>query len=196
MRPDGRPSGPAHSDRQGDRHRVFFALWPDATVAGALHRLATDCARRFAGRAMRRDTLHLTLAFIGEVETARLEALRAAAGRVRGEACELCLDRLGFWSHNRILWAGSAEPVPPLERLAADLARELAAEGFSTDGSGWRPFAPHLTLLRNVAERQPELPALAPLSWAAREFVLVRSRLSSGGASYETIGRWPLLQKT
>lgn len=196
MRPDGRPSGPAHSDRQGDRHRVFFALWPEPAVAGALHRLATDCARRFSGRAMRRDTLHLTLAFIGEVETARLGALRAAAERVRGEAFGLCLDRLGFWSHNRILWAGSTAPAPALARLAADLARELAGEGFAIDGGAGRPFSPHVTLLRNVAEGRPDLPAMASLRWSAGEFVLVRSRLSSGGSSYETIGRWPLQQKT
>ena len=192
MRPDGRPSGPTHSHRQGDHHRVFLALWPDPDAAMALHRVAQAAAGAFGGRAMRRDTLHLTLAFIGDVDTPTLARVRAAAGQVRGAVGPLCLDTLGFWRHNRIMWAGCRQPVFGLRVLADDLAAALADQGIKTDGGAGRPFTPHLTLVRNVVEASPELPDLAPVAWSAREFVLVRSRLSSGGASYETIGRWPL----
>ena len=47
--------------------RLFFALWPSLTAAEKLAATATEAARRIGGRATRRETLHLTLAFLGEV---------------------------------------------------------------------------------------------------------------------------------
>lgn len=141
---------------------------------------------------MQPETLHLTLAFIGDVPLEDLPRLREAAAGVECEAFSMTLDRLGFWGHNRILWAGSQGAVAGLTELAHALAERLEAAGYSSGIKTGRPFAPHVTLVRNVAERTPELPALAPMDWACEQFVLVRSRLSSAGSAYETIGHWPL----
>lgn len=188
MRPDGRPSGP----RRPEQARVFFALWPDERVRARLQQAAIDAARRFAGRAMQPDTLHLTLAFIGAVDLDQLPALHAAAAEASGSAFRLTLDRLGFWPHNRVLWAGSSRTEPELSGLALSLADRLKAAGWPTDVGGGRPYAPHITLVRNVGTRRPELPELDPIAWDCREFVLVRSRLSSRGAAYEILAHWPL----
>lgn len=190
MRPDGRPSGP----RRPEQARVFFALWPDDNVRARLQRAAIDGARRFGGRAMQPETLHLTLAFIGDVDLDRLPALHAAAAEVSAGAFRLDLDRLGFWAHNRILWAGSSRPEPELSRLAGRLGESLLAAGWATDAAGGRPFAPHITLVRKLACKRPELPEFEAVAWDCQEFALVRSRLSSRGAAYETIGRWRLGQ--
>jgi 2'-5' RNA ligase len=41
-------------------------------VAGRLAAIAGEAAARFGGRATRRDTIHLTLAFLGDVPESRL----------------------------------------------------------------------------------------------------------------------------
>jgi 2'-5' RNA ligase len=169
-----------------DPRRLFFAVWPDAVAARALAAAAREAQAGCGGRAMRRDTLHLTLAFLGELVEARQAEAMAVAAAIRAEPFDLHLDRLGYWPHNRILWAGG--DCPPLAALAAALNGALAAAGFRLDR---RAFAIHLTLLRNV--RCPVLPPLAgPIAWPVREFVLARSRLAPEGAAYEIVGRWPL----
>lgn len=168
--------------------RVFFALWPTAEAARDLHAVAAAAGRECGGRAMRRDTLHLTLAFVGEVADDRLPDLLAAAATVAGERFELVLDRLVWWRHNRILWAGCRETPDALAGLAGGLAAALRAAGFPIER---RPFAAHLTLVRDCpGERLPGL--AAPVGWPAAEFVLVRSRRSAEGSRYEILGRWPL----
>ena len=173
------------------QRRVFFALWPDAAALDALEAAARAGEACCGGRRMRRDGLHLTLAFIGAVTPAKLELLAEIAGRVRAEPYELILDRLGWWAHNRILWAGCRETPSHQRRLFEALALPLAAAGFELDS---RPHAPHVTLLRQARCR--EVPALAaPIRWRVASFGLVESALQPGGARYRELASWPLLTK-
>lgn len=188
MRADGRPSGP----QQPEQARVFFALWPDQRVRAGLHQAAVECARRFGGRATQPETLHLTLAFIGDVPVENLGMLKDAAAGVEAEAFGLTLDQLGYWGHNRILWAGSQHSETGLSRLVHGLAGRLQAAGQPTGLEPRRPFAPHITLVRKVVDQRPQLPELPPLNWDCREFALMRSRLSAHGAAYEMLERWSL----
>lgn len=170
--------------------RVFFAYWPDAAARAALDAIARAGVALCGGRRMRPDSLHVTLAFIGAVSPERLDALRAAAGTVRAEAFEAVFDHLGFWPHNRIFWAGCAAPPSRQRRLSEHLNGILAAAGFPVEE---RPHFPHVTLARNA--RCTSLPSLAaPIRWPVREFALVASSLSPGGASYSVLARWPLIE--
>lgn len=166
--------------------RVFFALWPDAVAAKALHAAARAAQGGCGGRLMRRETLHITLAFLGGVSAARLADARAAAAMVGGEPFAFVIDRLGCWKHNRILWAGSE--AAPVAALAAALGAGLKSAGFQLDA---RPFAAHVTLLRDARCPTP-LPPLPPIAWPVTEFVLAESQTTPDGSRYEVIGRWPL----
>jgi RNA 2',3'-cyclic 3'-phosphodiesterase len=167
--------------------RVFFAVWPDAAAAGALHGVARENGKVCGGRVMRRDSLHITLAFLGDIPTERVAALKCIAGDVVAQPFDLAVDRLGYWRHNRILWAGA--DAAPLTVLAERLTAKLASAGFRFDA---RPFVPHMTLLRD-ADCAGALTMRDPVCWPVTEFLLVRSGLSAAGAHYEAIGRWPLL---
>lgn len=170
--------------------RLFFALWPADEVAGALHATARAAHAGCGGRTMRRDTLHITLAFLGSVAAARVAAAEAAAGRMSAPAFELELDRLGYWKHNRIVWAGCSAPPPALLDLASALTQELRAEGFMLDE---RPFAAHATLVRNARCASAPPPLLAnPVRWPASDFALVESHAAAGGSRYAVRRRWPL----
>lgn len=180
-----------------DRPRVFFALWPDARTAAALDEIGRAAHASQGGRRMRRDTLHLTLAFIGQVALERIPELQAIAAQAVQEleaagvslAFDLVLDKLAAWRHNRIVWLGARQLPPALLALSAALHRRLTEAGYALEQ---RPFAAHVTLLRN-ARCDAELPQPEALIWSNRGqqggFVLVRSRLDQAGARYEVLSR-------
>ena len=171
--------------------RVFFALWPPPEVARQLSAVADAFAKSAGGRATRQETIHLTLAFIGDVPLERLPDLQRAARKVRAEAFDLTLDQFGLWRHNRIFWAGCSVLPPALAELSAALVAELQAAGFNVANAG-RSFTPHVTLVRKVVGLDAALSRCAPLAWGCGKFVLVRSTLSAGGSSYQTLAEFPL----
>jgi 2'-5' RNA ligase len=177
--------------------RIFFALWPEPAVARRLHALSAVAHAACGGRRMRSDTLHLTLAFLGEVDAARFDLACAIADEVaagggiaadeyQGEV--LRIDRLAWWKHNHIVWAGCDEVPPALAALADALVAALRGSGFVLDS---RRFAAHVTLLRN-ANCAGEMAPIEAFDWPVRDFVLVQSQLEREGAKYEIVRRWPL----
>lgn len=174
--------------------RLFFALWLPAPVAEALHRTARTLVQDGGGRAMRAETLHLTLAFLGDVEVARLPELEALGARAAATATPFTLDidHLGHWSHNRIDWAGPQQTPDGLLALAGKLREALAAAGFAVEP---RSFAPHVTLARKRTSAQLPTPFVAQ-HVPVDELRLVESRRDDGGAHYAAIGRWRLGRST
>jgi RNA 2',3'-cyclic 3'-phosphodiesterase len=174
-----------------ERMRLFFALWPDEDVRASLAAAAGKLHELRGGRRTRPDTLHLTLVFVGEIAVERLPELLAAAAGVAVPTFEVLFDHSDCWRHNHVAHLGASLSPPALLELVGQLESRLSSAGIAFDR---RPYVPHITLLRK-ADCSPgiENPALAPIRWLARDFVLVRSSLRSGGALYEQIGRWPLL---
>lgn len=170
--------------------RVFFALWPPATLADDLAGLAGQLAPTCGGRPTRADTVHLTLAFIGDIDASRLPDLAAAAQGLALPPFDLTLDRLGYWPHNRIVWAGCNAPPAALGELAAILHARLMAAGFAVD-RGETGFFPHVTLLRK-GTRAPAASLLEPpAAWRCQGFVLVRSQRSASGSRYRVVQSYP-----
>lgn len=166
--------------------RLFFAVWPPREAAEALHAWALEARRVTGGRATRAESIHLTLAFLGEIEEQRLAELRSLSAG--GECHVLPIERARHWARNRIVWAGPNEIPGRLRTLAGNLAARLAERNFATEA---RPFAAHVTLIRKT--RGPgELPQLPAVDWPVREYLLVRSRLAAEGPRYEVMGRVPL----
>ena len=165
--------------------RLFFALWPPRETARALADWAQAVQGASGGRATREETIHLTLAFLGEADPARAAS---AARRVRGRAFELPIDRARYWRHNKIVWVGPEVMPAELERLAGELQRELRGDGFVLED---RPFAAHISLVRK-ASSPGALPALPQVKWPAAEFVLVRSSPAERGSRYEILERFAL----
>ena len=172
--------------------RLFFALWPPESAALALAGQADRLALRYSGKATRRETIHLTLAFLGEVDEALLPAAIRAAQAVTAKAFVLTIDRLGYWRHNRLLWAGCASPAKALQGLVAELREQLRAASIGCDER--LRFTPHLTLVRKVPDISGplDLAAIEPITWRCRSFVLVGSRLTSAGSDYAAMAEFSL----
>lgn len=166
--------------------RLFIALWPPSEAAEALHAWALRACRSTGGRATRVESIHLTLAFLGEIDEGRLAELKDL--RAAGEAHSLPIEQARHWARKRIVWAGPREAPAALRVLASVLNAQLAQRSFVTEA---RPFAAHVTLIRKTGA-PGALPALPGVDWPVREFLLVRSQLSSGGPRYEVLERFAL----
>lgn len=166
--------------------RLFFALWPDDATRAALAERSRAIHRLSGGRAMRAESLHITLAFLGETEAARLQELTAAAARVPMQPFVLMLDQAGYWRHNKIAWIGATQIPPGLGSLVAQLRGALTDTAFRFDP---KPFVPHITLVRN-ARPGFRLPAIAAIEWPVREFALVQTVPTANGSDYTIYARW------
>ena len=168
--------------------RLFFAAWPSPEVQQALGRVARDLKRECGGRAVPAGNIHLTLAFLGDVDPARLTHLESLAASIPARRFELALDRTGCWLHNRIVWAGVERCPEALRDLAGSLARALAAAGFRVEK---RKYVPHVTLIRD-ARRAPSRAAMPGVAWPVSRFALVESVPGGRGRVYRVLREWPL----
>jgi len=168
--------------------RAFFAIAPGGEVRDALVRLAGGLAQRTRGRASRPESIHMTLAFVGEVDESQLDALKAIGAALPDEGFDVVLDATGGFSRPQVAWVAPSLIPAALSNLQRRLADELAAGGFRVEA---RAFAPHLTVARKC-EQVPERQAITPIPWRVDAFALWGSALGSGGARYRELAVWRL----
>lgn len=139
-----------------------------------MHRLCT-------GRRVPTDNIHITLAFLGQVDPGRFDAIVAAARGVRARHFVLCLDQPGYWTHNHIAWLGTKQIPEELTTMVADLRAALAQTGIGFDP---KAFTPHVTLVRNARPPKEEWPTLNPVEWPVNGFALISSERDESGPYY------------
>ncbi|MCY3796331.1 MAG: RNA 2',3'-cyclic phosphodiesterase [Chloroflexi bacterium] len=151
------------------------------------------------GRWTRRDALHLTLHFIGDVPEAVARAYQRSLARVDAPAFELQIQGVGQFPINdrpRVIWAG-IQNTPELRALHEAVGGALEREGFRRER---RRFHPHITLMRF---RKPIRRGLAS-KWIqahidfyaepfrVEQFALYESDLQPSGAVYRKRGVYEL----
>jgi 2'-5' RNA ligase len=137
--------------------RLFVAVTPAASPLQKAEE-ALERVRPLAPDAkwVKPTALHLTLAFLGDTEEARLSdvatAMDLAAARQPAPLQLSLAGGGGFGSPRapRVLWVGVGGEVERLAALQGELAKELRARGFSLEE---RAFKAHLTLARARAPR-------------------------------------------
>ncbi|MGN0076741.1 MAG: RNA 2',3'-cyclic phosphodiesterase [Parafannyhessea sp.] len=152
------------------RRRLFIAVLPDDAARAELLRAQRAILPHLAkGKPTAAANLHLTLAFLGELdaegEASALAAMHDAARKFAdggGAPFRIWLGDLGCFGKRRggIVWQGVAG-VPDAERegrrqllgLQADLAAALAAHGIALEAGA---YTPHLTLARGCRVRPGE----------------------------------------
>ncbi len=192
----GRVGGGGESARgEAGTRRLFVALELPEAVLARLEALKSELPGiRWAGR----DTMHLTLRFIGDMPADRVPAVTEALRAVRVTPFALRVKGLGLFERGRqtILWAG-LDQAPALPRLKQRADAALAA------GAGLGPddgrFSPHITLsriktsipsaLRNIVRDYSEKD-FGEFPVAA--FTLFSSVLTPGGAIHSREAVYPL----
>jgi 2'-5' RNA ligase len=175
-------------------HRLFVAIRPPAPVRDAL----IDAMEGIEGALWQdEDALHLTLRFVGEVETPAANDLAGQLSRIAWPAFELRVDGVGAFERKgspHAIWARLPRDAP-LEGLRQKVERacELAGLGRET-----RRFTPHITLARLNRSTGPIghwLSACGNLAvgpWRVEDFVLYESHLGHDGAHYRAVQVYPL----
>ncbi len=169
--------------------RLFFALWPKEPESAALAVWQPVLQTVVGGKAMRVETLHNTLVFLGDVMPHRLEALLLAAQEVRGHPFDLHIDMARYWGHNHIVFAAPSHLPAALGRLVTALEQRLRHHRFHFDQ---RDYQAHITLLRHAKWNDAPLPPVPPVVWQVQDFALMQSVSDGNGARYLVLARFPL----
>lgn len=132
------------------------------------------------------DSLHLTLAFLGEQPAPLATRLAQRVADMRLTPGQCFLNCWGHFPRSGIVWIGSARPCASLHALHTSLWKELEAQ--SIEGRP-KAFVPHITLLRRAA-RPPDSGLRPPaLRWRYNRLVLIQSVVGREGSRYITLAR-------
>ena len=182
--------------------RAFVAidLAEDVRLALAREqaRLKGVCAPNRDIRWTRPEGLHLTLKFLGSIETERVQAVIAALQELESsDSFKVEVRGFGFFPdarRPRVFWVGLEAPSA-LSELAARVETALEPLGVEREN---RPFKPHLTLARfdrplvpsalTTALNESSVESFG--SFEVTEFFLFESRLRPGGAEYFKLARF------
>jgi RNA 2',3'-cyclic 3'-phosphodiesterase len=144
----------------------------------------------------REENIHLTLKFLGEIQTSRISDLSNAAARAVAnlKPFQITIEETGvFPKHGppRVLWIGVKDESGKLAELHTRLEEACDREGFARED---RPFHPHLTIARlrkphgarTLAAAHKDMRFEAATVTVA-ELLVIRSELGSAGSRYTVI---------
>lgn len=169
--------------------RLFLALVPDTSTAAQIHRLARilKLAHGFGGKLTAQDRLHVSLFFLGGLSEGVIRAVCGAVAEVAVQSFEVTFDRTvsfrGKPGSRPFVLVADDGPTP-LKSFRRSLAQAMARGGLGLLAR--TNFTPHVTLLYDPRSAEEEHP-IEPISWTAREFVLIHSL-----NGHVPLVRWPL----
>ena len=181
-----------------EKIRAFIAIeLPERILQRLVEAQSILKGRHLGIRWVRKEGIHLTLKFLGNIDSNDVEQVVAAMGRairpfspftLRGEGIGVFPDL----RRARVVWAGVSGDAEGLCALQTDLDSELKKIGFPKEK---RAFNGHLTLgrVKGRLDRTKLSEALKALSdfqtepFTAQSVVLFQSDLRQGGAVYSKL---------
>lgn len=179
--------------------RLFVALPLPAAVRARLERAVLPLRSEATDvRWTPAESWHITLVFLGSVpgpQIAVIEDALAAAAQA-SNAFRLGIDGTVGRFSSRVLWAAVQGEAEALGALAGEVQERLAGAGVAIDERG---FHAHVTLARaRRGGRVPRIEATAwegePAWWQVTALSLQQSWPGPGGARYEELRAWPLME--
>jgi len=175
-------------------HRLFVAIRPPEPVRDLLVDARDDSPEL---RWVSDENLHLTLRFIGEVDSPVAEDIAISLDQIRFPAFSLRIGRTGRFDRRNggAIWA-SVEPRQQVAELAAKIDRACVLAGLEPER---RAFHPHITLARYgrssgeaAASFERRNAAMSSGPFEVDRFILFESHLSRHGAHYEEVAQYAL----
>ena len=169
--------------------RTFIALELPTDFAAETARLQGNLSTVLQANYVPEKFLHLTLAFLGELETStQLAATQRAIELASSNFAPVSLhpERLGFFgdSSDATVWMG-VSPTPALMNLAKSIRSELSTKGIAYEST---PFKPHIALARHANIRHASLQGFEmPDTAHATNVTIFKSELSPAGSKYQPL---------
>jgi 2'-5' RNA ligase len=172
-----------------ERLRLFLALRLPEDVRDRLADWAGEHAHG-AGRLVRPDDLHVTLAFLGSRPAQELDAIVGALHDASVRAGPIELEPAGWRETRSVGLVRLADSGGAAARLAGDVHGRLDALGVYRREA--RQWLAHVTVVRfrQRPRLRPPLPELGP--FAPSDASVYLSRLHPSGARYEVLASTPL----
>jgi len=185
--------------QESDQIRCFIAVELPEWIKDGLRQIESNLKAHDPSGAKWIDpgSIHLTLKFLGNVESAKLDSITAKMkdATLATRPYQLKIQGLGAFPNLRrvqVVWVGIEGELPKLQALQKRLESGLAEMGFPAEN---RAFTPHLTLARlretATAEQRQALGEFisgsnieAELTFKVDSFSLIRSQLTRSGAIY------------
>ncbi len=188
----------------GEKIRTFVAVsMPGAVLQAIGNAQETLRAHGLNIRWVRKEGIHLTLKFLGNIDVEKVGQVQAAMEQASKAFSPFTLAGKGIGvfpniRRARVVWAGMSGEVEALRGLQRELESQLEPVGFPKER---RPFKGHLTLGRvkgrlDAAKLTEGLEALEDFqteSFTANSVVLYRSDLRPGGAVYSKLAEVALV---
>jgi len=165
--------------------RLFFALWPDDKTRKAISVPVKQAAQYHQGKSIHINNIHLTLAFLGNVNQLQRECIEQCVESISMQPFSLCLEHLGIFPRPKVLWLGIKEQPGALTHLATSIEKCACDCGIKLDNKG---FNPHVTLMRKV--KQLNEFDVDPIHWDVNKFCLVESVSQPEGVEYKVVKSW------
>ena len=165
--------------------RCFVAAWPDHATRQSLEQLLAPLRAQVpAARPMQARNLHLTLAFIGELETAAATSLAPSIDDLMLPPFDWTVDCMGWFPRARVAWAGGPTN-PALEASVNAVRARLDALGVAYDR---KAFVAHVTLFRDVRAFACSGPLAEPIPWRTEHVALYAAARDERGPVYQRVG--------
>jgi len=187
----------------GEFIRTFIAIDPDKDSTDKLVQFSGMLKPSLRGEVnwTKRDNLHFTLKFLGEISVERVEkaidTLQVIAELYN--RFQVSIGGIGFFpdmKRPRILWVGAREGREEMERLANLVENEFENIGFGRES---REFKAHLTLARIKSpfikidpKAIEDLSVQTICNFEATNIILYRSDLLPSGPRYTIIKTFDL----
>lgn len=136
---------------------------------------------------MRSSNLHVTLVFLGNIDSCKQSAITQAAAKIVIRPMSLLFNRLSYWKKPAVVCLLAEQVDPAVSSLVSQLSMSARQLGIELDE---RPYKPHVTLLRK-AKSQVDID-FNPIHWHADSFCLVESCSTPTGVEYRVIERWAI----
>ncbi len=184
--------------------RSFLAFELPADIKAIVTRVSGEVRKSSLDvRWVRAEFIHLTLVFMGDIESEQVPLMGGPLGAVCAThgPFRISLKPMGCFPNSRnprVIWLGIDGDLERMARFRDDLQAALAPFGIKGEE---RAFKPHLTLgrFKKPGKRQTELEQLLATyrelsspTCTLDGLVLFRSDLKPGGAVYTKMSYWPL----
>ncbi|MEO8606856.1 MAG: RNA 2',3'-cyclic phosphodiesterase [Chloroflexota bacterium] len=173
-------------------HRLFIAIDLPDDLKNDLGNL---CSGIDGAKWVKREQMHLTLRFIGDVDDPGLESIKSALQKIQAASFDMHLEGIGQFppkGNPRVLWVGLKSP-PALNNLQRQINTSITSLGLPPED---HPFSPHITLARfktpphaeSVRQFFAQHATFKSEPFPVQSFILFSSILAPQGPTYRKEG--------